>query len=167
MSHTITAKLNKAANKHQNQSGVTFFVSLGEKNYNFKTKANEWTNYEAALFAKDSQISFYEEALVEGSIIEVSGTGIIMDATDTNYKPKLIIQDAKLGFVHTGNQAPQQQQQYQAPAPQAQQQAQQQAPQQYQNQNGGGTGYAPPQQQAPQQQNDGWGMPAQTPMQNQ
>tara|TARA_R110001599_G_scaffold173340_1_gene365138 strand:- start:1109 stop:1591 length:483 start_codon:yes stop_codon:yes gene_type:complete len=140
MSHTVTAKLNKAANKHQNQSGTTFFVSLGEKNYNFKAKANEWTNYEAALFAKDAQVGFYETALVEGSIIEVTGTGIIMDATDTNYKPKLIIQDAKLGFIHSSQPAPQQQAQQNPPqaqwdmppqqAPAPQQQPQQQAPQQ-------------------------------------
>ena len=122
MSHTITAKLNKAARQHPNQSGVTFFVSLGEKNYNFQTKQNEWTNYDAALFAKDGQIQFYTESLVEGAIISVSGTGLIMEAqTDPQYKPKLMIQDAKLGFVNS----PQGAQQQQA-APQYQQQAPQQ-----------------------------------------
>ena len=59
MSHSITAKLNKAAREHANSSGVTFFVSLGEKNYDFKQKTNVWTNYDAALFAKDGQVDFY------------------------------------------------------------------------------------------------------------
>ncbi len=150
MSHSITAKLNQAAREHANQSGVTFFVSLGEKNYNFKTKTNEYTNYDAALFAKDAQIEFYRGALIEGAIIEVSGTGIILDASDPNYKPKLVLQDAKLGFIHSPQgQAAQQQPQQQAP----QQQPQQQAPAPYQLPTQQQPAqYAPQGQQAPQQQ---------------
>lgn len=147
--HAITCKLNNDARSHQGQAGTTFFVSLGEKNYNFKTKQNEYTNYEAALFAKDAQIGFYQSALIAGAIIEVSGTGILMEIDPTGqYKPKLVIQDAKLGFVHSDNQgAPQQQQQgayQQAPQQQQQggfttapqQQANQQAPKQQGNQGG-------------------------------
>ncbi len=137
MSHTVVAKLNQAARQHQNQTGTTFFVSLGEKNYDHKTKQNVWTNYDAALFAKDAQIEFYANSLVEGAIVSVSGTGIILDASNPEYKPKLIIQDAKLGFVHSPQgqqggfkQAPQQQQQYQQPQQQAPQQ--QMSPQQQQ-----------------------------------
>ena len=86
-------------------------MSLGEKNYNFKTKQNEYTNYEAALFAKDAQIGFYQSALVAGAIIEVSGTGILMEIDPSRqYKPKLVIQDAKLGFVHSDQSAQPQQQ---------------------------------------------------------
>lgn len=132
MSHTITCKLNKDARQHAGNAGTTFFVSLGEKNYNFKTKTNEWTNYEAALFAKDAQVGFYADALREGAIIEVTGTGLIMEMpSDPQYKPRLHIQDAKLGFIHGGNAQPQQsapQQrapQQQAPAPQRQQAPQQ------------------------------------------
>jgi hypothetical protein len=157
MSHTITCKLNKATRQHQNASGMTFFVDLGEKNYNYQTKINEWTNYSAALFAKDGQIQFYTEALVEGAIIEVSGTGIIIEMPDDpQYKPRLQIQDAKLGFVHSGqpaqqggyqqqpaqqtSRAPQQQYQQQQP-PQSVAQHQQQAAQQggpvHQQQNNG------------------------------
>lgn len=101
MSHTVTAKLNQPARQHQGSAGTTFFVSLGEKNYNHKTKTNEWTNYDAALFAKDAQVQFYADALVENAIVSVSGTGIILDASNPEYKPKLVIQDAKLGFVHS------------------------------------------------------------------
>lgn len=126
MSHSITCKLNNDARSHQGQAGTTFFVSLGEKNYNFKTKQTEYTNYEAALFAKDAQIGFYQSALVAGAVIEVSGTGILMEIDPTGqYKPKLVIQDAKLGFVHSDNQgAPQQ------PAQGGCQQAPQQQPMQ-------------------------------------
>ena len=127
MSHSITCKLNKEARQHPNASGVTFFVDLGEKNYNFQTKQNEYTNYSAALFAKDAQIGFYQSALVKDAIIEVSGTGIIIEMPkDPQYKPRLMIQDAKLGYVNSPQNSAPQQQQYQAP-PQ-----QQQAPQQYQ-----------------------------------
>lgn len=138
MAHSITCKLNKAARQFQNAAGMTFFVDLGERNYNHKSKQNEYTNYSAALFAKDGQIQFYTEALVEGAIIEVSGTGIIIEMPDDpQYKPRLQIQDAKLGFVHSGQ--PAQQGGYQQP-PQPQQNLQQ-APQQQQppqhQQNGG------------------------------
>jgi hypothetical protein len=122
MTHSITAKLNQAAREHANQSGVTFFVSLGEKNYNFKTKTSEYTNYDAALFAKDAQIEFYRSALVEGAIVEVSGSGVIMEIDPTGqYKPKLVLQDAKMGFVHSPNSQPQQQQAPQQYAQQPQQ----------------------------------------------
>ena len=127
MSHTVTAKLNQAARQHQGQAGTTFFVSLGEKNYDFKNKTNVYTNYDAALFAKDAQVGFYASALVEGAVVSVTGSGIILDDSNKEYKPKLAIQDAKLEFVHSpqGAQqtAPQQQQGgYQQAPPQASQQ---------------------------------------------
>ena len=142
MSHTITGKLNKAARQHQGQNGMTFFVSLGEKNYDFKTKQNVWTNYDVALFAKDGQIPFYTENLNEGAIVSVTGTGLILDLSNHEY-PKLSLQDAKLIFV-SGSAQPAQQNAggFQAQAPQ------QPAPQYNQNP---GT-YNPPQQQAPAQQ---------------
>jgi hypothetical protein len=137
MAHSITCKLNKDARQFQNQAGMTFFVDLGEKNYDFKTKQSIWTNYSAALFAKDAQIQFYTEALIEGAIIEVSGTGIIIEIPDDpQYKPRLQIQDAKLGFVHSGQPAQQggyQQQPAQRPHQAPQQQYQQQPPQHQQN----------------------------------
>ena len=137
--HSITCKLNKDARQFQNDKGVTFFVDLGEKNYNFQKKENEYTNYSAALFAKDAQIGFYQSALVDGAVIEVSGTGIIIEMpNDPQYKPKLMIQDAKLGYVNS----PQSGAQKQAPAPQ------QQAPQQ------NSPVYAPAPQQAPMSEND-------------
>ena len=142
MSHTVTAKLNQAARQHQGQAGTTFFVSLGEKNYDFKNKTNVYTNYDAALFAKDAQVGFYASALVEGAIVSVTGSGIILDDSNKEYKPKLAIQDAKLEFVNSPQGA-------QQASPQAQGGYQQPAPQQggFANQ-----GQAPQQQHAPQQQ---------------
>jgi single-strand DNA-binding protein len=138
MAHTVTAKLNQAARQHQGQAGTTFFVSLGEKNYDFKNKTNVYTNYDAALFAKDAQIGFYASALVEGAIVSVTGSGIVIDDSNKEYKPKLAIQDAKLEFVHSPKGA-------QQAAPQGQG-GFQQAPAQYHQ----GQGFQP--QQPPQQQ---------------
>lgn len=154
MSHTVTAKLNSASRQHSGQNGVTFFVSLGEKNYDFKTKQNVWTNYDAAIFAKDGQVDFYASALVEHAIVSVTGTGIILDASNPEYKPKLVIQDAKLEFVHSpsGEQQAAPQQSYQQ-APQQQGGFQQQAPQQPpRDANGFTQAQGGFQQQAPQQQ---------------
>jgi single-strand DNA-binding protein len=131
MAHTVTAKLNQAARQHQGQAGTTFFVSLGEKNYDFKNKTNIYTNYDAALFAKDAQVGFYASALVEGAIVSVTGSGIILDDSNKEYKPKLAIQDAKLEFVYSPQGAQQTAPQTQGGFQQApQQQHQQYAPQQ-------------------------------------
>ncbi len=163
MSHTVIGKLNKPAREFQNANGTTFFVGLGEKNYDFKKGENVWTNYDAALFAKGGQVEFYRSALVEGAIISVSGTGLILDLSNTQY-PKAMIQDAKLGFVDSPSQGGQQQQQrpaQQAPqqqAPQQQQAPAYQAPQQQQQQQA--PQYAPQPSQAPvpqQQQQQSWG----------
>lgn len=135
MTHSVTSKLNNDAREHANSAGVTFFVSLGEKNYNHKTKASEYTNFEAALFAKDGQIDFYRKCLVKGAIIQVSGTGIIMEIDPSGqYQPKLVLQEAKLGFVNdelattAQPQAAPQQQQYAQQAPPMAQSAPNQAP---------------------------------------
>ena len=152
MAISITGKLNKAANQFQAGESTGFGVRLGVRYYDRETQQNEYTNYEAVIFAKaPAQVQFYQQALVEGSVIELSGTTQKIKSFDGQNGQVLSIEihDAKLGFVHTGNQ-PQQhapQQQYQQP------QQQQHAPQQnqgYQN--------APQQQHqysAPQQQQGG------------
>jgi len=112
MAHTVTGKLNKDARTHAGQNGTTFFVSIGEKNFDFKTKQSVWTNYEAAIFAKDNQAQFYQNALVAGSVISVSGGGII--AASDEYGIKLAIQDARLEYVNTPDSTPAPQQRSQA-----------------------------------------------------
>ena len=83
MTHSVTCKLNKDARQHQGQNGVTFFVNLGEQSYNFKTKAKEWCNYDAALFAKDGQIQFYADVLKAGNIVTVTATGLLIESDPT------------------------------------------------------------------------------------
>lgn len=120
MTHTVTGKLNKAARTYDNASGTTFFVDIGERNFNYKTKESEYTNYSAALFANEKQKQFYTDQLVEGAIVSVTGTGLLIDMPDDpQYKPRLAIQDAKLVYSYsTGGAAPAPQPSAPAPAPQ-------------------------------------------------
>jgi hypothetical protein len=137
--HTVTCKLNKDARQHQNGENTTFFLGLGEQNYDFKTKEKVWTNYDAAIFAKGGQVQFYADQLRAGAVVTVTGTGLIVQLDPTGqYPPKLAIQDAKLAYSNNelcGASQP-------AHAPQQQMAPQQQAPQNFQQ--------APPMQQAPQ-----------------
>ena len=133
MGITVTGKLNKSANTFQAGESTGFGVRLGVKFYNRETKADEWCNYEAVIFAKSpGQIGFYQSALIEGSVIEVSGSGCQIKTFNGNNGPvnSIAILDAKLGYVHTGQQQAPRQQQAQAQAPQ--QGYQQPAPQQHQ-----------------------------------
>jgi len=166
MATTVTGKLNKAATQFQAGESTGFGLRLGVKYYDREIKMDQWCNYEAVVFAKaPAQIQFYQQALVEGAIVEISGDKQrirqFQGANGLSLSIELL--DAKLGFIGTPGIAPQQgraQQpvQAQAPAPQAynrpaapaQQAYQQPAPQAYNQQ--------PPQQpqqpmynQAPQQ----------------
>jgi len=70
MSTTITGKLNKTATQFQAGDSTGFGVRIGVKYYDRETKQSEWTNYECVIFAKaQAQIQFYQQALVEGSIL--------------------------------------------------------------------------------------------------
>lgn len=148
MAITITGKLNKNASIFQAGESTGFGVRLGRKYYDRETKQDAWTNYEFAVFAKQpGQIQFYQNALVEGSVIEVSGDDLKIKSFDGQNGQQLSIEilNAKLGYVHTNQQAPQQQQaQYQQPQQQYNQQQGGFAPQQqYQGQQQGG--FAPQQ----------------------
>jgi len=112
MSTTITGKLNKAANQFQAGDSTGFGIRLGVKYRDPKTKQDDWCNYSAVIFAKSpGQIQFYQNALIEGSVIEVSCEQLKIDSYDGNNGAVLSIDmlNAKLGYVHT-SQAPQQQQ---------------------------------------------------------
>lgn len=154
MATTITGKLNKAATQFQAGESTGFGLRLGVKYYDRETKMEQWCNYEAVVFAKaPAQIQFYQQALVEGAIIEISGDKQrirqFQGANGLNLSIEIL--DAKLGFVSGGqgmaqvrpqqaaqpaynqapaqpayNQAPPQPAYNQAPAPQAYNQASQQ-----------------------------------------
>lgn len=148
MAHTIVGKLNKNASIFQAGESTGFGIRLGVKYYDRETQQNEWTNYEAAIFAKQpNQIQFYQKALVEGSVIEVSGDALKIKSFNGQNGQQLSIEilNAKLGYAHTGQQA-NNQQQYQQ---QGQQQQYNQQPQHH-----GGFNQQPQQQSgfAPQQQ---------------
>lgn len=125
MSVTITGKLNKAASQFQAGESAGFGIRIGVKYYDRETKQNEWTNYECAVFAKTiGQIQFYQQALIEGAIVEITGGEQKIRQFDGNNGPMLSIEilGAKLGFVGQSAQAPahpqqQAQQQHQQPAP--------------------------------------------------
>ena len=136
MATTVTGKLNRAANQFQAGESTGFGVSIGVKYRDPKTKQDDWTNYKAVIFAKSpGQIQFYADALVEGSVIELTGGSLKIDSYEGTNGVMLSIEllNAQLGFVHTANapgqqagypqqQAPQQRQPVQQPV---QQQAQQ------------------------------------------
>ncbi len=133
MATTITGKLNKPANVFQAGDSTGFGIRLGVKYRDPKTKEDAWCNYSAVIFAKSAgQIQFYQNALIEGSIVEVSAEQLKVDSFQGKDGVILSIDmlNARLGYVHTAQGAPQQ--------------GFQQAPQQQYNQ-------APPQQQGFQQ----------------
>lgn len=132
MSTTITGKLNKPANQFQAGESTGFGIRLGVKARNPKTKQDEWCNYSATIFAKSpGQIQFYQQALVEGSVIEVSCEQQLIESFDGQNGTILSITmiNAKLGYVHAGQQ-PQQNQQQQQQAQGGYQNQQQRQPQQ-------------------------------------
>ena len=114
MTTTITGKLNKAANQFQAGDSTGFGIRLGVKYRDPKTKQDDWCNYSAVIFAKSpGQVQFYQQALVEGSVIEVSCEQQSIESFQGTNGPMLSINmlNARLGYVHTGQQAPQQRQQ--------------------------------------------------------
>jgi single-stranded DNA-binding protein len=113
--HSITGKLNNSANVFQAGESTGFGIRLGVKYRDPKTKADEYTNYSAVIFAKSpNQIEFYKKVLVEGSVVEVSAEQLKVNSYDGQNGTVLSIDmlNARLGYVFAPNQgAPQQQQQ--------------------------------------------------------
>lgn len=117
MSFTKAFKITKEPRTFQAGESTGFQLSLGTQYFDRKTKQKEWSNYEAVVFAKGNQLSFYQGALVIGTIIELSADDLKID----NYNPEYLsieLIDAKLTGIFTGNspqQQPQQNQQRSAP----------------------------------------------------
>jgi len=132
MATTVVGKLNKAATQFQAGESTGFGIRLGVKFYDRESKSDAYTNYEAVIFAKaPAQVQFYQQVLVEGAVVEVSGDKLKIRQFQGQNGLSLSIEllDAKLGFVH----APQSSNS-QAQAPQQQKQQPQQQPQQSYNQ---------------------------------
>ena len=112
MSTAVTIKLNKAASQFQAGESTGFGIRGGVQYYDRETQQKEWTNYEAVVFAKaPAQIQFYQQALVEGAIVEISGPQQKIRQFQGNSGLSLSIEilNAQLGFV--GQSAPQNTQQ--------------------------------------------------------
>ena len=118
MSTTITVKLNKDANQFQAGESTGFGVRGGVQYYDRETKSKEWTNYEAAVFVRNpGQVQFYQEALVAGSVVEITGKSqkIRQFQGQNGLLLSIEILEASIGYIHK---AEAQQQQYQQPAQQ-------------------------------------------------
>lgn len=105
MATTITGKLHKAATQFQAGESVGFGLRFGVKYYDRETKSEQWCNYEVVIFAKaPAQVQFYQQALVEGCIVEVSGDKQRIKQYQGQNGLQLAIEilDAKLGFVSGG-----------------------------------------------------------------
>lgn len=80
MSHTVVFKLNKPAQQFQAGDSTGFGIRGGVKYYDRKSKTEKWTNYQAAIFAKNpQQIDFYAGNLIEGAVVTVSGESIAVE----------------------------------------------------------------------------------------
>ncbi len=111
MSVTVTGKLNKAATQFQANDSVGFGLRIGVKYYCRESKTEQWCNYELCVFAKaPAQVQFYQQALIEGAIVEVSGDKQrikqFQGANGLNLSIEIL--DARLGAVFAPQgQAPQ------------------------------------------------------------
>lgn len=107
MSTTVTGKLNKPARVQQTDKSTMFFINIGVQVFDRSTGQKEWTNYDIALFANDKQVQFYESSLIAGAIVSVSAPNEII-RVDPTYGNKIELVNARLEYVHSGQQAPQQ-----------------------------------------------------------
>ncbi len=142
MAFSKAFRITKEPRTFQAGESTGFQLSLGSQYYDRQTKQKEWSNYKAVVFAKGNQLGFYQQALVVGTIIELSAEDLKIDKYNPEYLTIELI-DARVGGIFT-------QQQGQQQAPQQQQippQAQRQVPQQQ-----GSWGQPQQQQQQPQQQ---------------
>lgn len=103
MATTVTGKLNKHASIFQAGESTGFGIRLGVKYFDRESKTEQWCNYEAVVFAKGAgQVQFYQQALVEGAIVEVSGDKqrIKQFQGQNGLNLSIEILDARLGVVY-------------------------------------------------------------------
>ncbi|AJJ17946.1 phage protein [Yersinia intermedia] len=127
MGHTITIKLQKPAREFAAGDSIGFGIRGGVRYYDRKSQKNEFTNYQAVIFAKEGkQAEFYREVLMEGAIVEVFGESIKVDVYDGQNGQSITLElnNARLGFIEAGNKQgkPQQQDSGKNSAPQNHQQ---------------------------------------------
>ena len=107
MTVSVTGKLNKAANIHLLDSGDAIVgFKIGKKEYDRKNKKAVWVNYSAGVYVKANQLDFYQKVTGEGSVVCLSGTGVV-PRTWTNQNTgqeniDLEIVDANMEQAYTG-----------------------------------------------------------------
>jgi len=131
--HVITGQIRRApfTKEGQNANGnwKMFAVDLSER-YKDKDGKNQYTNYRAVFFAKESMLDWYNEAFQEGKVVSVSAETLSVDVRDKDGKTYVTVNmnNPRLEFSQRGDagaQQPQQQQQQQKPQQQQQPQPQQ------------------------------------------
>ncbi len=123
MATTITGKLNNPANEFQAGESTGFGMRLGKQYFDRESGQKEWTNYEFVVFTNNqSQVDFYRNNLIKGSVVEVTSESEKVKSFDGDYGIKLSIEliNAKLGYIHS---ASSQQESGEQSQPQAQPQA--------------------------------------------
>ena len=122
MTTSVTGKLNEDASEFQAGESTGFGVRLGVQYQDRETKAKEWTNYEAAIFAKHpEQINYLRNNLKKDSVIEVNCEKLKIKTFDGQNGQRLSLEmiNASLGYSFNPNyQAAQPQQQTGGFAPQ-------------------------------------------------
>jgi single-strand DNA-binding protein len=102
MSHTITFKLSKPAQQFSAGDSTGFGIKGGVKYYDRDTKADAWTNYECAVFAKaQGQIDYYANNLIEGAVVTVTSKTLKLRSFETKQGVGLVavMNDAYIEYI--------------------------------------------------------------------
>jgi single-strand DNA-binding protein len=74
MGVTVTVKLNQPANFFNAGDATGVSIRGGVKYFDREEKKELYTNYEAVVFSNNQkQVEFYQNALLKGAIVEISG----------------------------------------------------------------------------------------------
>lgn len=105
MAHTITIKLQHPAREFAAGESCGFSVRGGVRYYDRQAKKNEFTNYQAVIFAKDKQADFYRDALTAGAIVELTGDNIKVDIYEGQNGQSITLEllNARIGFIEAGS----------------------------------------------------------------
>lgn len=128
--HVITGQIRRAPftkeGANANGNWKMFAVDLSER-YKDKDGQNQYTNYRAVFFAKESVLDWYNDAFQEGKVVSVSAESLAVDVRDKDGKTYVTINmnNPRLEFSQRGDATIQQPQQQQ-PQQQQQQQLKQQ-----------------------------------------
>ena len=134
--HVITGQIRRApfTKEGQNANGnwKMFAVDLSER-YKDKDGQTQYTNYRAVLFAKESMLDWYNEALQEGKVVSVSAETLSVDVRDKDGKTYVTVNmnNPRLEFSQRGDAVSQPQQRQQQPQQQQHQNRQPKQQQQF------------------------------------